>query len=304
MLKIAATLPALPVPEPFNAHADWRYTLLTGLLPAIPIALLLPFVPESKAWQERRLAGTLRRPRFAELFSREFRRTTLVTAALSACAYGIAFGALQLTPTRIVPGLPDLAEQQQILRPLQLEAVPLNKALTETNGPVFAQACAKVSVCRELSGERAKSVSPCAPSPKPLPTQCDGHGEGRAREKLPGLTNQLSQLDRIDHAHGRQARRQKGRARARKILGQLGANRAKQERADTLVARGRMCSYGGNWAGCWSRIALAVLLAAAMSKGTLLRLFRRPGSSLPLTYYWLFREQPGLFHWGVFAVGS
>ena len=46
ILKHAATLPALPLSEPFNGHADWRYTLITGLRPAIPIALMLPFVPE------------------------------------------------------------------------------------------------------------------------------------------------------------------------------------------------------------------------------------------------------------------
>src|SRR6185503_16350965 len=91
MLKHAASLPGLPLPEPFNGHADWRYTLLTGLLPAIPIALLLPFVPESRLWQERRQAGTLRRPSLSELFAPALRRTTLVTAALSACAYGVAF---------------------------------------------------------------------------------------------------------------------------------------------------------------------------------------------------------------------
>ena len=34
---------------------------MTGLLPAIPIALLLPFVPESRVWQERKRAGTLKR---------------------------------------------------------------------------------------------------------------------------------------------------------------------------------------------------------------------------------------------------
>src|SRR5712672_3424613 len=61
-VKYATLLPAFPLPEPFNGHASWRYTLLTGLIPAIPIALMLPFVPESKVWMDRRRAGTLRRP--------------------------------------------------------------------------------------------------------------------------------------------------------------------------------------------------------------------------------------------------
>ena len=79
-------------------------------------------MPESKAWLDRRKAGTLRRPSIGELFSPQLRRVTLVTAGLSACAYAVAFGALQLTPTQIVPGLPDLAEQRKILTPLQDDA--------------------------------------------------------------------------------------------------------------------------------------------------------------------------------------
>ncbi len=59
IVQHAATLPALPLPELFNAHATWRYALMTGLLPALPIALLLPFVPESAVWREKRAAGTL-----------------------------------------------------------------------------------------------------------------------------------------------------------------------------------------------------------------------------------------------------
>jgi MFS family permease len=107
----------------------WRYLLMTGLLPAIPIALLLPFVPESKVWKEKRAAGTLKRPSFAALFAPELRRVTLVTAALSACAYGIAFGALQVTVARVTPGLPELKQQAIALRPLRAEAEKLNLEL-------------------------------------------------------------------------------------------------------------------------------------------------------------------------------
>ena len=84
----------------------WRYTLMTGLLPAIPIALLLPFVPESQVWKQRKLAGTLGRPSFRELFSPALARTTIVATLLSACAYAAAFGTLQATVTQGVPGLP------------------------------------------------------------------------------------------------------------------------------------------------------------------------------------------------------
>lgn len=122
----------LPMATGSPYPSDWRYLMLTGLLPAIPIALMLPFVPESKIWREKKLAGTLKRPSFGALFAPELRRVTLVTAALSACAYGLAFGALQLTPGRIAPGLPNLAEQRKALMPLQKEAKELNAKFDAT----------------------------------------------------------------------------------------------------------------------------------------------------------------------------
>jgi MFS family permease len=90
--------------------AAWRYTLLTGLIPGAMILVLMPFVPESRVWRAKKLAGTLKRPRFGELFAPELRRTTIVTTLLSACGYAAAFGALQLTPLQMVPGLPAIEE--------------------------------------------------------------------------------------------------------------------------------------------------------------------------------------------------
>lgn len=127
-------LPHFNLPMALGATdpSSWRYLLLTGIVPALLIALMLPFVPESKIWQERKRAGTLKRPSFGALFSPEFRRVTLITAGLSACAYGIAFGALQLTPGRIAPGLPDLAQQRQALMPLVVQAKGLNAVFDAT----------------------------------------------------------------------------------------------------------------------------------------------------------------------------
>jgi MFS family permease len=128
-----ADLPHMALPLGLGATdpASWRYLLMTGILPAIPIALLLPFVPESQVWKERRAAGLLKRPSFSALFAPELRRVTLVTAALSACAYGIAFGALQVTVARVTPGLPELKEVSKTLAPLRKEAEALNLQLNQ-----------------------------------------------------------------------------------------------------------------------------------------------------------------------------
>jgi MFS family permease len=122
-------LPALPVGDPTNPA--WRYTLMTGLIPAVLIVFLLPFVPESAVWLERKRAGTLKRPRFGELFATGLRRTTLVATILSACAYAAAFGTLQVTVTQGVPGLPDLADARARMAPYVKANQALEKELKE-----------------------------------------------------------------------------------------------------------------------------------------------------------------------------
>ena len=94
--------PSLPVVA--GGHEAWRYTLMSGLIPAIPLMIVRPFLPESPIWFEKKRAGTLGRPSFAALFTPEFRRTTIVTTLMMACGYAAAFGAIQQVP-RIVPGM-------------------------------------------------------------------------------------------------------------------------------------------------------------------------------------------------------
>ena len=97
------------LPEIAGGHEAWRYTLMSGVIPAIPLMLIRPFLPESPMWQQKRQAGTLKRPSFGELFQPAFRRTTIVTTVMMACAYAAAFGAIQQVP-RIVPGLPEVRD--------------------------------------------------------------------------------------------------------------------------------------------------------------------------------------------------
>jgi MFS family permease len=97
--------PSLPAIA--GGHAPWRYTLISGVIPALPLIIIRPFLPESPAWQQKKAAGTLRRPSIAALFTPELRRTTIVTTLMFAFAYGAAFGAIQQMP-RIVPGIEEV----------------------------------------------------------------------------------------------------------------------------------------------------------------------------------------------------
>jgi MFS family permease len=106
--------PSLPAIA--GSHAPWRYTLISGVIPALPLIVIRPFLPESPAWEQKRAAGTLKRPSIAQLFTPELRRTTIVTTLMFAFAYGAAFGAIQQMP-RIVPGI----EEVRALPPAQIQ---------------------------------------------------------------------------------------------------------------------------------------------------------------------------------------
>jgi MFS family permease len=138
----AASLPAIggfgldaAIADP---HAPWRYTLMTGIIPAIPLILIRPFLPESPIWKANRAAGTLRRPSLAELFAPQYRRTTLVTTVMVAMAYGAAFGAINQTP-QMVPGLPEVREMTATETP-------------ERAGQITQQVASNVTKVQEIGG--------------------------------------------------------------------------------------------------------------------------------------------------------
>src|SRR3954470_7091527 len=130
-------LPALSIPgflQPLignlpamNQPPVWRYTLMSGIIPAIPLILIRPFLPESPKWAAKRTAGVLKRPSIVELFSPEFRRATIVTTLMFACSYGVAFGAIQQLP-QIIPGIDTV--QQKIQAVTAGKPAPEAKALT------------------------------------------------------------------------------------------------------------------------------------------------------------------------------
>jgi MFS family permease len=118
------------LPSVHGAHEAWRYTLMSGIVPALPLIVIRPLLPESPLWQEKKRAGTLQRPSFAELFRPAFSRTTIVTTIMMACAYAAAFGAIQQVP-RIVPGL---AEVRTLARPAVEQTVSAVQSYQEFGG--------------------------------------------------------------------------------------------------------------------------------------------------------------------------
>ena len=118
------------LPAIHGAHAAWRYTLLSGLIPAVPLIVIRPFLPESPIWAQKKASGTLKRPSIAELFAPRFSKTTIVTTLMFACSYGAAFGAIQHMP-RIVPGI----EEVRTLAPAARQhAVSLVQTYQEIGG--------------------------------------------------------------------------------------------------------------------------------------------------------------------------
>jgi hypothetical protein len=111
------------LPPVHGGHEAWRYTILFGILPAIPLLVVRPFLPESPIWKKKREEGTLQRPSIMELFHPEFRKTALLSCFMMACAYAASFGMLQHF-ARIIPGAPEVkilahADQQKIVSALQ-----------------------------------------------------------------------------------------------------------------------------------------------------------------------------------------
>lgn len=149
----AGSFPVIAMPDWLSAigqvsdqHAAWRYTLMSGIVPAIPLIVIRPFLPESPAWAAKKLAGTLKRPSIRELFAPSLRRTTIVTTLMFACSYGAAFGAIQQIP-QIVPGLPEV-RAEVAARTSEL-AEPAAKA---TKGRIEQGTAAHVTTIQEWGG--------------------------------------------------------------------------------------------------------------------------------------------------------
>lgn len=160
--RYAAELPAIPqlgwLPQGpdlhFDPHGSWRYTLMSGLIPAIPLIIIRPFLPESPSWEAKKRAGTLRRPSLWELFSPQLQRTTLITTLMFACSYGAAFGAIQHIQ-QIVPGLPEVRAKTEGMSPKEARQYGVQVASDVTKvqevGGLFGRFLLALLVVRVLS---------------------------------------------------------------------------------------------------------------------------------------------------------
>jgi MFS family permease len=128
-------------------HEAWRYTLISGVIPAIPLILIRPFLPESPAWRAKKQAGTLKRPSFAALFTPEFRRTTIVTTVMMACGYAAAFGAIQQMP-RIVPGLEGVQDMARTAQEQTISGVQTFQEFGGLTGRVLLAFLAAIIISR------------------------------------------------------------------------------------------------------------------------------------------------------------
>lgn len=165
-VRYAADLPSIDLFGWFGEsikdhHAAWRYTLMSGLIPAIPLILIRPFLPESPAWAEKKRAGTLRRPSLGALFAPELRRTTVVTTLMFAMSYGAAFGAIQHIP-RIVPGLPEAKAEAKAAVAKAVEGQPeevRKRIAAQTTNRVGQAVAARVTKVQELGGLLGRALA-------------------------------------------------------------------------------------------------------------------------------------------------
>lgn len=159
--NVAAAKWAMDLPTIQGGHEAWRYTLISGVIPALPLILIRPFLPESPVWAQKKASGTLRRPNIMELFSPALRRTTILTTLVFAASYGIAFGAIQQLP-QILGGpkghsqiiATSKAAQDKAVADAAAEGKPApdQRQLRQVGGNATDGAIAKVSIWQEVGG--------------------------------------------------------------------------------------------------------------------------------------------------------
>jgi MFS family permease len=156
-LALTKSLPAI-----YGDYSAWRYTLISGVIPAIPLILIRPFLPESPAWKKKLESGTLKRPSILALFSPELVRTTILTTLVFAASYGIAFGAIQQLPQILgapkaghveIRAIADAARQRALAEAeRQGQPPPPAAKLNQDAANATDDAVARVTLWQEVGG--------------------------------------------------------------------------------------------------------------------------------------------------------
>ncbi len=214
------------LPEVRGGHEAWRYTLMSGVIPAIPLIIIRPFLPESPAWEAKKRAGTLRRPSFAALFTPEFRRTTIVTTIMMAAVYATAFGAIQQMP-RVVPGLEQVRtlathcagaddQRRAVLPGDGRTGRPRRPCLSRSAYRQPAKAAPRVPISRHRAAARGIPAGAVGrPASRPVGHLHRGADDDRANELLGELP--AARLPDALTRHRRELCRQRGRPHDRHV---------------------------------------------------------------------------------------
>ncbi|MCI0739664.1 MAG: MFS transporter [Gemmataceae bacterium] len=212
----AASLPAIAMPEFLTgvfgtiseqgAHAPWRYTLMSGLIPALPLLIIRPFLPESPVWKQKKETGTLKRPSFAQLFAPQLRTTTLVTTLMVGLSYGAAFGAIQQIP-QIVPALPEVKVK---VRPL-IEAkqadidAKVAKVLAKEEPKILEKTAGDAASAQKERDELAKKIRTIEEKAIARPVEGATAGHLQLSQEVGGLVGRFVLALLVVHVLSRRA---------------------------------------------------------------------------------------------------
>ncbi|MEQ1905953.1 MAG: MFS transporter [Pirellulaceae bacterium] len=147
--RYSASLPTIA-----GGHETWRYMLISGVIPALPLIFIRPFLPESPKWEQKRKAGLLKRPSILELFAPGLARTTIITTLCYAASYGMAFGAIQQL-AQILPAhkqiVTETANQVAAVTAKSTEPIPPGK-VKAIEGKIRDEAVGAVTIWQEVGG--------------------------------------------------------------------------------------------------------------------------------------------------------
>lgn len=152
---IAVIAPRLPTI--MGGHEAWRYMLISGVIPALPLILIRPFLPESPKWLEKKKSGTLKRPSVVALFQGGLAKTTIVTTLGFAASYGMAFGAIQQLSQIVPEHITVKTEMDAAVAIAQEQATAEGRKLTPpqigaAKGSARDEAVGRVTIWQEIGG--------------------------------------------------------------------------------------------------------------------------------------------------------